>query len=69
MKTEKELNNDILNITMKIEAKHPELSKFIAEMPIKPSASGTEIDIKGLEDYHNSLVTLLKKYDLSHSDE
>ena len=68
MKTAKELNSAILNITMKIEATHPELSKFIAEMPIKASAPGTEVDFKGLEDYYNSLVALLKKYDISHTD-
>ena len=68
MKTAKELNSDILKITMKIETTHPELSKFIAEMPVKASPPGTEIDIKGLEDYYRSLVTLLKKYDISHTD-
>ena len=68
MKTEKELNDDILKITMKIEAKHPELSKYIAEIPIKPSGNGTEIDIKALEDYYNSLVAWLKKYDVTHTD-
>lgn len=68
MKNEKELNSDILNITMKIEATHPELSKFIGEMPVKMSnAEGTETDLKSLKDYYNSLVALLKKYDISHS--
>lgn len=68
MKTEKELNADILNITMKIEAKHPELSKYIAEIPLKPSATSAEIDVKALEDYYNSLVAWLKKYDVSHTE-
>ena len=35
MKTAKELNTDILNMTMKIQETHPELSKFISEMPVK----------------------------------
>ena len=34
MKTEKELNNDILKITLTIQEKFPELSKYIAEMPV-----------------------------------
>jgi hypothetical protein len=69
MKTEKELNNDILNITMKIEAKHPELSKFIGEMPVRAFDTGTEVDLKSLEDYYNSLSAWLKNYDVSHNDE
>ena len=34
MKTEKQLNSEILEITMKIQDQFPELSKYIAEMPI-----------------------------------
>ena len=34
MKNEKELNEDILKITMLIQEKYPELSKFITEMPV-----------------------------------
>ena len=68
MKTEKELNNDILNITMKIQTTHPELSKFIGEMPVRISKEeGAEADLKDLKEYHNSLVAILKKYDVSHT--
>ena len=69
MKNEKELNNDILDITMKIESTYPELSKFIIEMPIRASTPGTEVDIKSLEDYYASLLALLKKYDITHESD
>ena len=63
MKTEKELNDDILNITMTIKDTFPELSKYIEEMPITiPNSSNPEINIKTLTDYYESLEGLLKKY-------
>jgi hypothetical protein len=68
MKSEKELNADILDITMKIQATYPELSKFIGEMPVKISnEDGSEINIKNLKDYYDSLEALLKSYDKTHS--
>ncbi len=68
MKTEKELNSDILAITMKIQATHPELYKFINEMPVKASDPAREVDLKGLSDYYDSLVELLEKYNATHTD-
>lgn len=35
MKTEEELNADILKITLTIQAKYPELSKFQTSLPIE----------------------------------
>ena len=68
MKTEKELNNDILKITLTIQEKFPELSKYIAEMPVTISdIDNPEINIKNLKDYYDSLDNLLKKYATSHS--
>ena len=68
MKTEKELNNDILKITLTIQEKFPELSKYIAEMPVTiPDIDNPEINIKNLKDYYDSLDNLLKKYATSHS--
>jgi hypothetical protein len=67
MKTEKELNADILKITMLIQDKSPELSKYIAEMPVTiPNVATPEINIKILKDYYDSLVILLKDYDKNH---
>ncbi|WP_435353058.1 hypothetical protein [Emticicia sp. SJ17W-69] len=68
MKTEKELNADILKITMLIQDKFPELSKYIAEMPVTiPNEATPEITIKILKDYYESLAILLKDYDANHS--
>lgn len=68
MKTEKELNSDILKITMAIQERFPELTKFIAEMPVTiPDTENPEINIKNLTDYYNSLEALLKKYDNNHT--
>ncbi len=68
MKTEKEINNDILKITMTIQEKFPELSKYIAEMPETiPDSDDPEINIKNLKSYYDSLEALLKKYATNHN--
>ncbi len=68
MKTEKELNSDILKLTMTIQDKFPELTKYIAEMPVTiPDTENPEINIKILKDYYNSLEALLNKYETNHS--
>ena len=47
MKTEKELNDAILKITMKIRNDYPELSKYLSEMPVTiPDITNPEINIK-----------------------
>lgn len=70
MKTETEINGDILRITMKIEEEHPELTKYMGEMPVRISdAHGSDIDLQNLKDYYDSLVAMLKKYDITHSDD
>ena len=67
MKTEKELNSDILKLTMTIQDKFPELTKYIAEMPVTiPDTENPEINIKILKDYYNSLEALLNKYESNH---
>ena len=70
MKTEKELNEAILKMTMAIQKRFPELSKNIDEMPVNYSCrKGDEITTKELENYYNSLCNLLKKYELEHPTE
>ena len=65
MKTKNELNTDILNITMKIKDKFPELSKYLAEMPITiPTDKNPKINIETLSSYYNSLDSMLSKYEL-----
>jgi len=67
MKTEKELNADILKVTSTIAARFPELSKYISEMPLSNTGAGEgDVHLKSLEDYYESLDTLLKNYDTYH---
>jgi hypothetical protein len=68
MKTDQELSNEIFKLTMMINEKFPELSKYITEMPITiPSTNKPEINIKTLSDYKESLENLLKTYEKQHS--
>jgi hypothetical protein len=68
MKTEKELNNDILKITMAIRDNFPELSKYLNEMPVTiPVSNNPEINLKNLQDYFNSLDALFRKYVINHN--
>ncbi|MDI5897543.1 hypothetical protein [Flavobacterium yafengii] len=68
MKTEKELNEAILKITMKIRNDYPELSKYLLEMPVTiPDISNPEINSKTLTDYYESLENMLKKYISNHN--
>jgi hypothetical protein len=62
MKTGNELNSDILEMTMKINKKFLELSKFIDEMPTDISpALGNKVDYTELSEYYNSLNALFNK--------
>ena len=63
MKTQDEISGDILKITMLIQEKHPELSKYISEMPVTiPDDERPHINAKILQDYYDSLRDLVKKY-------
>lgn len=62
----KQLNMDILNITMKIHQDYPELSKYINEMPVKGFNTAKEVSVQNLDDYRNSLLMMLKKYAITH---
>jgi hypothetical protein len=68
MKTEAELNENILKITMTIRSEFPELMKFLNEMPITiPIDSSPEINTKILQEYFDSLIVMFKKYAPNHS--
>lgn len=70
MKTEKELNADILKLTLQIQSSYPELSKFIGEMPVTiPNVEDPQINRKVLKDYYDSLCGLMKKYSENHQEE
>jgi hypothetical protein len=63
MKTEEEINSDILKITLVIQESYPELSKHIAEMPVTiPNSNHPDINLKNLEEYYQSLFELVKNY-------
>jgi hypothetical protein len=63
MKTEKELNQAILEITLKIQNENPELNKYLSELPVTiPDINNPQINCKVLQDYYDSLQNILKKY-------
>ena len=65
MKSEDDLNQEIIAITMLIQKKHPELSKYLTEMPLTiTDIKSPEIDVENLQKYYNSLKALLSKYEL-----
>ena len=67
MKTEAQLNDDILKLTMKIRDLYPELSKYLIEMPVTiPDESNPKINIEILQDYFNSLNSIVTEYDAKH---
>lgn len=67
MKTESELNNAILKITMKIRDSYPELSKFLSEMRVTiPDESNPKMNAEILQDYYNSLESIIIEYDGKH---
>jgi hypothetical protein len=67
MKTKAELEQDIVNITMKIHMDFPELSKYISEMPENLSRKNNNlIETKNLKEYYNSLEEVLLEYNKTH---
>lgn len=69
MKTEKELNSDILKITMKIREAYPELLKYMSEMPFKVCYGlSNTFNLIALTDYYDSLHVIYKKYAINHKN-
>lgn len=67
MKTEKELNDAILTITMRIRNEYPELMKYLSELPVTiPDVENPEINSKVLTEYYESLENILTNYILEH---
>jgi hypothetical protein len=67
MKTESEVNEGILKLTTTIQAKFPELVKYLNEMPVTfPYTAQPEENLKALNDYYNSLETLMEDYAINH---
>lgn len=68
MKNESDLNQKIIDITMLIQKVHPELSKYLAEMPVTiPDKKNPKVDVENLQKYYNSLKDLFLKYELEHN--
>ncbi len=66
MKTETDLEKEIIHITMKIHMEYPELSKYLEEMPINVSENEDAINNNNMKEYYNSLVELLAEYSKTH---
>lgn len=63
MKTEDELNKEIIKVTLKIKNEFPELGKHLGEMPVTiPDEKNPEVNIQKLQEYLNSLNLMLKEY-------
>jgi NADH dehydrogenase len=63
MKTEEELNKEILKITASIHDNYPELSKFTDEMTVTlPNKESPEINASTLKDYNDSLQAMANGY-------
>jgi hypothetical protein len=61
METEHELNQKIISVTMLIQELHPELSKYLNEMPVTiPNEEHPHINIEILKEYYDSLLQILK---------
>jgi hypothetical protein len=68
MKTEAELNANILKMTTTIRNEFPELMKFLSEMPVTlPTENSPAINADILQEYFDSLLDLLRTYAPNHS--
>lgn len=63
-KTELDWTQDVISVLDTINTRFPELSKFIEEIPVKPSSKSMRLS--SMEEYHDSLKNLLKEYEQSH---
>lgn len=67
METIKELNSKILQLTLLIQNKYPELSKYLGEMrETLPDVENPEMDIATLKEYAESLEMLIAGYSDQH---
>ena len=66
MKTENDINQDIISVIAKITREFPELVKYINEIPLQITPPSTSSDLKNAEEYYNSLIEILKKYYKTH---
>ena len=68
MKTEIELNKQILEITMKISEQYPELTKYLTEVSVKSTEPISDhVKVKELQDYYDSLCKIVTEYEKEHT--
>ncbi len=68
LETEKQLNSKILEITMMIKDRYPELSNYLAEMSVTiPDEKNPIITPESLKKYYDSLHSMLTNYIAEHS--
>lgn len=68
LKTEKELNAEILKISIEIGTKYPELSVNLAEMPVTiPNVTSPKINRETLSEYYQSLKIMVEDYIKNHN--
>lgn len=66
-KLEENLNKEINELSMTIQQKYPELSDYLDEMTITiPNIEKPRINIENLNDYYDSLTSLLDNYIRQH---
>jgi hypothetical protein len=67
MKTEVQLNQEILETTTMIRNEYPELIKYLDEIPVTIAVDNSqEMNIKALTDYAQSLKNIIIKYGVRH---
>jgi len=67
MESQKDLNESIRVITLKIQEEHPELVKYISEIPRSLNLkTEKEISPNKLKEYLDSLNMILKTYSKEH---
>lgn len=70
MKTKEDWEEEITKVTMRIQKQFPELEKYISELPQNFVKDKMEIiNCENLEEYHNTLIEILKEYSKTHSAE
>ncbi len=66
-KTIVDWEREIVQVTLKIGQRFPELSKYLDEIPKQMEATGaTAISTEIFKDYHDSLVSILEDYAKTH---
>lgn len=69
MSTKAELTQKILNITMLIQDKFPELSKYLAELQeTLPDMEHPHVEEQELQKYYQTLVTMTDDYLREHPE-